>query len=285
MDSRYNATLTFGLVTVPVGIAPAVSEKAEPTFKTLHAECSTPIKKKIVGGKKVETPVTGQGSAVDWCETCNCEALDQIKGFEFAKDQFLIFNAEEAAAMKSDNDPYIRVEKFIPRTSVNPVAVASYHYLIPNQYEAPKYGLVYQTLASKKLAAFGHQCLWGKDHPCVVVADQSFGTGVLMMLSLHPYEDLVQPDFTAPIPDKTLRTMTNQIVDMLAGTLDPVKDLVSSSRKRKTDAIAAKMKGKAVKATKATADPKVGDMMQELKDSLALLQKKPARKATPKKVG
>ena len=226
MDSIYNATLMFGLVTVPVGIATAVSEKAEPKFRVLHAECSTPVKKKIVGGKNVETPVTGAGGAVDWCDICNKEAEAQIKGFEFAKDQFVIFTPEETEAMKDERDSFIRIEKFVPRTSINPIAIGSHHFLIPNPSLAAKYGTVYQTLAAKKLAGFGHQSLWGKDHPMVVVADQSYGKGVLIMLSLHPFEDLQQPDFTAPIPDKTARTMANQIVDMMVGTLDPAKDLV-----------------------------------------------------------
>ena len=77
MRTTWNGSLSFGLVTIPVGLAPATAPKArasDVSFRTLHRECKTPIKQKR------------------WCPVHEREvtADELVKGWEVSKGQFVI---------------------------------------------------------------------------------------------------------------------------------------------------------------------------------------------------
>ena len=77
MRTTWNGSLSFGLVTIPVGLAPATTPKArasDVTFRTLHRECMTPIKQKR------------------WCPVHDREVPSDelVKGWEVSKGQFVL---------------------------------------------------------------------------------------------------------------------------------------------------------------------------------------------------
>ncbi len=102
MRITWNGSLTFGLVTIPVGLAPATkpaARQSDVSFRLLHRECLTPIKQKR------------------WCPKHDREVGpdELVKGWEVAKGQFVVVEEEELEALEQrDDSRSIEVSQFVP---------------------------------------------------------------------------------------------------------------------------------------------------------------------------
>jgi DNA end-binding protein Ku len=109
MRTIWNGSLSFGLVTIPVGLAPATTPKArssDVSFRTLHRECKTPIKQKR------------------WCPTHEREVPNDelVKGWEVSKGQFVIVEeADLEAIAQHDTSRAIDISRFVPLEQVDPL--------------------------------------------------------------------------------------------------------------------------------------------------------------------
>ena len=103
MRTTWNGSLSFGLVSIPVGLAPATkpaARQSDVSFRLLHRECSTPIKQKR------------------WCPTHDREVTQDeiVRGFEVTKGQFVIVeDADLEAIERSDDSRSIEITRFVPR--------------------------------------------------------------------------------------------------------------------------------------------------------------------------
>lgn len=287
MKTIRSAVISFELVAIPVGVASVKSSTKEPTFKTLHT-CGTPVEvrtaKNIASKKETETSTTGDQSIV-WCPGCDEEADETLRGYEYAKGQFIHFTQDELDAIKPEREATIELTKFVRVADIRQVMVSSTYWLIPsdNPKLAEAYGLLYQSLAETKKAGFGFQALWGKEHPCVIVPNQDYPTGgVLQMLVLELNDDLIPPDFSAPIPGREAKRLAKQIIDSKTGEFDPSKDLVSKTRQRLEAMIAARIEGQELPAAPSVVTQEAStDLMDALKRSYEEVQEKKTPKKKP----
>ena len=101
MRTTWNGSLSFGLVSIPVGLAPATkpaARQSDVSFRLLHRECSTPIKQKR------------------WCPTHDREVTQDeiVRGFEVTKGQFLIVeDADLEAIERADDSRSIEITRFV----------------------------------------------------------------------------------------------------------------------------------------------------------------------------
>ena len=101
MRTTWNGSLSFGLVSIPVGLAPATkpaARQSDVSFRLLHRECSTPIKQKR------------------WCPTHDREVSQDeiVRGFEVTKGQFLIVeDADLEAIERADDSRSIEITRFV----------------------------------------------------------------------------------------------------------------------------------------------------------------------------
>src|SRR5213078_4957108 len=101
MRTIWNGSLSFGLVTIPVGLAPATAPKArasDVSFRTLHRECMTPIKQKR------------------WCPLHDREVSNDeiVKGWEVSKGQFVIVEDADLEALETADDTRtIAITRFV----------------------------------------------------------------------------------------------------------------------------------------------------------------------------
>src|SRR5687767_11384093 len=107
MDARAIASLTisFGLVAIPVKLYSATQSSGRISFNMLHAKDGSRLKQQYVCAL--------EGTPVDRSEIA--------KGYEFAKDQYVIFTAEEVKALEEAGSRAIDVTDFVPLSSVDPV--------------------------------------------------------------------------------------------------------------------------------------------------------------------
>lgn len=258
MKSFRNAVINFGMVTIPVGLGSVT--KPEQGFRTLH-NCGTPVKEQ------------------KWCpnEEKLVEPEELVKGFEYAKGQFVTFTEDELAELMPPRDPTVKIKKFVRITDIKPTMIADKYWLIPNDLPrlAEAYGTLYQALAETKRAGLGSHSLWGKEHPCAIVPIQDYiSGGVLQMQVFHVFEDVIVPDFSAPIPGREEKKMAKQIIEMGSGDLDEPNDLVSESRTRLQQMISARLEGKEIPAAPAPAPAPEVDLMDALKQTYDEIQEK-----------
>src|SRR5262245_8608229 len=96
-------TVTFGLVSVPVKLFSATQSSAGVSFNLLHAACGSRLKQQYLCAK--------EGVVV--------ERSEMVKGFEFAKDQYVVFTPEELKALEEKGTQTIEIVSFIPTKSVD----------------------------------------------------------------------------------------------------------------------------------------------------------------------
>jgi DNA end-binding protein Ku len=109
MRTTWNGSLSFGLVSIPVGLAPATkpaARQSDVSFRLLHRECATPIKQKR------------------WCPTHDREVTQDeiVRGFEVTKGQFLIVeDADLEAIERADDSRSIEITRFVQQEDVDPI--------------------------------------------------------------------------------------------------------------------------------------------------------------------
>lgn len=269
MDSIVNAMLNLGWGTVPVGVASATTEKHQIGFTTLH-ECGNEVEIKKGSGKNGKPTPAKNGSVVasvkqvKFCPACNIEVDTTVKGYEISPGKYVVVTEEELNAIKPPDTKEIVVSKFVPRNNVTSVMEEKHYFLLPNKNALNSYGVLYQALAETKTAAIGTEWLWQrKEHPCAVYADQIWG--VLMMVVLREAEDLVEADFSSPIPVAADKRLLKEMIKANIEGLE-LSDLVSAQRTKLDALLTAKIQGVEVPVIETPAA--VPDLMESLRQSI-----------------
>ena len=108
MRTTWNGSISFGLVNIPIGLAPATkpaARQSDVSFRMLHRECMTPIKQKR------------------WCPVHDRElGPDEIvKGWEVSKGEFVIVEDADLEAIERDSTSRaIDITGFVPEDAVDP---------------------------------------------------------------------------------------------------------------------------------------------------------------------
>ena len=97
-----SATISFGLVSVPVNLYSSAESKTSISFNMLHKKCSSRLKQQYICQKDNE--IVGRE--------------DTVKGYEFAKDQYVVFTPEELKALEEKATGMIEVVEFVPLAKV-----------------------------------------------------------------------------------------------------------------------------------------------------------------------
>lgn len=265
MKTIVHAMISFKMVAIPVAVAGTMSSTKEPKFRTLHEKCKQPIKQSVT------------------CPECGEEALDTLKGYEVAKGQYIAFTEQELEG--PGRSPNIELTHFVLASKIPDLMVEKTYWMVPpeNDKLAEKYGLLYQTLAETKKAGVGHQALWGKETPCVVRPNSDFHKGVLQLDILHLQEDLVEPDFSAPIPGREEKKMAKMIIDAMTEEFDPETDLISEHRWRIQQMISARLEDKDLPVFEQAPEKDEIDLMVALRASVDEIEKKKAKTKTAPK--
>ena len=141
-------TISFGLVAIPVRLFSAVQTSAAIRFNLLHRKDGSRLKQQYVCLK--EDKVVSREEIA--------------KGYEFAKDQYVMFSDEEIRALEEAGTQSIELEQFVPLVSVDPVYYDRTYYLAPDKGGAKPYGLFASALRETGLCAIGRWAARGRDH-------------------------------------------------------------------------------------------------------------------------
>lgn len=247
-------TISFGLVSIPVKLYSATVSSERISFNLLRQKDGSRVKQQYVA--------VNDGALV--------QRSEMTKGYEFAKDQYVMFSAEELKALEDATTHTIDISEFVPLESVDPVYFDGTYYLTPDKGGAKPYSLLATALKKAKLCAVGRWISRGKEH---IVLLRPMDDG-LAMHQLHFKAEVrtikelgVEP---ASVAEPELK-LANQLIGQLAAKRFDPSEYVDEHRARVQAAIQRKVEGKEVSIAEApsfSGDSNVVDLMAALKASL-----------------
>jgi DNA end-binding protein Ku len=265
MAARSIASLTvsFGLVSIPVKLFSATEASKSISFNMLHKACGSRLKQQYICIKE-EVIVPRE---------------EMVKGYEFAKDQYVMFTPEELKAMEEVGTHTADITEFVPLDSVDPVYFDKAYYLAPDKGGAKPYALLAAALRESNKCALGRWAARGKQY---IVMLRPVEDGIVMQQLLNAEE--VRSIKDIEIPETEVKPQELKLAQMLieqqsAETFDPTqyKDTVTA---RIEAAIEKKVQGQEI--TLAEPEEK-GAQVIDLMDALrASLERKAPAKSAPK---
>ena len=266
-----SATISFGLVSVPVSLFSSSESSASISFNMLHTTCGSRLKQQYVCSK--------EGSVV--------EKEEIGKGYEFAKGQYVRFTPEEIKALDEKATNAIDIAEFVPLARVDRIYLEKLYYLGPDKGGERAYKLLVAALEATGRAAVGQYSARGKQYLVLV---RPMGD-ILVMEQLH-YQGEIRSAADVPRPEVAIKdaelALARQLIEQTAVDEFQPEKYHDQVRERVLEAIQRKVDGQEITAEPAEApQAKIIDLMDALKASLAKRgasteEKKPARPAAPK---
>jgi DNA end-binding protein Ku len=263
-----SGTISFGLVSIPVKVYPAARSKSV-HFNMLHKTDKSRLKQQYT------------------CATCGeiVPTADRVKGYEYARDQYVVMTDEEIKALETQSDKAIEIEEFIPIDRVDPVYFGNSQLLGPDKGGQKAYQLLNEAMLKMGRVAVGRFNTRGKQQLVLV---RPMGRG-LTLHALH-YADEVRSfddiEFGDPVsPKKGELDLAEQLIEQLSSERFAPEKYEDSFRQAVLAAVDQKVAGEEVViAPKAEAKEQIIDLMAALKQSLGERKSGGAKKAGPKKV-
>jgi DNA end-binding protein Ku len=259
MRTIWNGSINFGLVNIPVGLAPATkpaARQSDVSFRTLHRECKTPIRQKRY------CPVHEREVSAD----------ELVKGWEVAKGQFVIVeDADLEAIVQQDDSRAIEITRFVPLESVDPIFFDRTYFLTPASAAAQRrpYVLLLNAMRETGTGAVGRFVIRGHENLCLI---RPKGDS-LALETLFLAEDVnSQAEIEEAVGESDVKEaeldLARQVIESLVGDFDP-KDLQGEYRRDLRTMLQAKLDGEEVVRPEPVPEAPVGDLLEALRRSVA----------------
>jgi DNA end-binding protein Ku len=257
-------TLSFGLVAIPVKLHSATQSGSSISFNLLHKDCGSRLKQQYVCQK--------HGTVV--------ERDQMVKGYEFAKDQYVTFSPEEIKALEEVGTHSVDITEFVPVESIDPMYYDKTYYLAPDKGAAKPYALLTEALKETGRCAVGRWASHGKAHVVVVRAVGN----VLTMQQLYFASD-VRPVSELEVPKETVKPaelkLARQLIEQQSADQYEPSAYTDELRARIEAEIQKKVEGKQISIAEAATPEVGGGKVIDLMDALrASLQKTEAARAS-----
>ena len=247
-------TVSFGLVAIPVKLFTANQSSNAISFNLLHKADGSRLRQQYICQK--------DGAVV--------ERDDMVKGYEFAKDQYVRFTPEEIKAMEEAGSHAVEISEFVPIESIDPVYYDKTYYLAPDKGAAKPYALLTEALKQAGRCGVGRWAARGKGYLVIL---RPIGD-VLAMQQLHYAAD-VRRASEVEIPKPEVKPaelkLAQQLIDaQTAEKFDP--DAYKDEVRERIEAAIKKKVEEGQEITMAEPAPpgegKVIDLMEALRASL-----------------
>lgn len=254
-------TISFGLVAIPVKLYSATQASGSIHFNLLHT-CGSRLKQQYICQRE-EVVVPRE---------------EMVKGYEFAKDQYVVFEPAELKALEEAGTKTVEITEFVPIRAVDPVYFDKAYYLAPDKGGAKPYSLFAEALRTTKLCALGRWAARGKQY---IVMLRPVEDGLVMQQLLYANEVRTITELEIPhaeVKEPELQLAVQLVEQQASDTFDPTayKDEV---RERIEAAVEEKIAGHEIAIAEApteAAGAQVIDLMAALRASLEKTPQKAA---------
>ena len=111
------ATISFGLVSVPVKLYSSSETSSSISFNLMHKKCGTRLKQHYTCPKDKE----------------KVERAEMVKGYEFTKGSYVLFTPDELKAIEAKSTQSIDIKEFVPEANVDRTLLDKIYYLGPDK--------------------------------------------------------------------------------------------------------------------------------------------------------
>src|SRR5437867_2034288 len=249
-------TVSFGLVSIPVKLYSATESSHAISFNLLHKGCGSRLKQQYFCAK----------------EDVAVAREDMVKGYEFAKDQYVMFSPEELKALEETGTHSSEISEFVPIESIDPLFFDKAYYLAPDKGGAKPYALFARALRDSRRCAIGRWAARGKQYIVMIRPSED---GLVMQQLLYAGEvrsikELEIPD--TEVKDAELKLAQQLIEQQASDKFDP-STYTDEVRARVEAAVQKKVEGQEITMAEA---PEAGAQVIDLMEALrASLEKKP----------
>jgi DNA end-binding protein Ku len=247
-------TITFGLVAIPVKLYTATESARTISFNLLHKTCGSRLKQQYVCAK----------------EDVIVPRDEMAKGYEFAKDQYVMFTPEELKALEEAGTGAADIDEFVAIAAVDPVYYDKAYYLAPDKGGAKPYALFTKALRESKRCAIGRWAARGKQY---IVLIRPVEDGLIMQQLLYADEVRSIKDIDIPHMDvkEAELKLAKQLIDQQTSARFDPSQYKDDVRERVEAAVQKKVEGQEITLaeTPEAGGAQVIDLMEALRASLA----------------
>jgi DNA end-binding protein Ku len=256
MAATWKGTLSFGLVAIPIQLSPAARTERI-SFNQLHKVCHTRLKQPL------------------FCPTCNrqVERSEVEKGYEYEKDQYLLFTEEELDRIEPESARMMEILEFCKLEEIDPLYYDASYYVSPEAAGAKAYKLLHETMQRTEYAGIAKVTMHNREYIVIVRARKNGLTLHTMFYSneIRAAAETGEGKFEIKEQERALAT---QLVESLAAPFEPDKYHDTYQEALRT-LIEAKAQGQDVIAVPSAAQAPPVDLMAALKQSLSQKQTAP----------
>lgn len=194
-----SGTVAFGLVAIPIKLYSTNESSSSISLNFIHEKCGTRVKYQYY------CPTDDEMVTRD----------ELVKGYEFAKDQYVLFTPEELKAMEMRATHTIEITEFVPLAEVDPIHFEKAYYLGPDQGGEKPYRLLAETMRQTGRAALAKYAARGKDYLVLV---RPFQQGLI--LQQLRYSSEIRSFSEVPLGDAKVNAaeikLAKQLVEQIA---------------------------------------------------------------------
>ena len=271
--------LKLSLVSCPIALFPATSEREKISFHQLNKNTGHRIKYRKVDADS--------GDEV--------EAADIIKGYQVGKGEYLELAPEESEAIAIESKRTIDIDEFVPRKEIDELYFNSPYYIVPDgEVGQQAFAVIREAIRKEGMVAIGKVVFTSREH---IIALEARGKGLLGVTLRYPYEVRKETEYFDDIPEekipKDMLDLASHIVESKAGHFAPERfeDQYEEALK---ELLKKKQSGQRIEAPREREPSKVVNLMDALRRSVETERgggerRKPAPRASdhraPKKAG
>jgi DNA end-binding protein Ku len=249
-----SATISFGLVSIPVKLFSATQSSAAISFNLLHSKCGGRLKQQYICPRDDNMIV---------------ERDQMVKGYEFAKDRYVTFTPEELKALEEKSTQQIEIAEFVPSDKIDPVYFDKPYYLGPEKGADRAYRLLAEAMRKSGRTALARYAARGKQY---LVQIRPLPEGGLVMQQLL-YKDEVRPITEVELPEGEVKpaelALAEQIISQISSDEFRPEKYKDDVRERIQAQIQRKVEGQEIQIEPEKPQTQIIDLMEALKASLA----------------
>jgi DNA end-binding protein Ku len=178
--------LKLSLVSCPIALYPATSEREKIRFNQLNKETGNRIRYRKVDAE------TGE----------DVEQANIIKGYEVAKDQYVELEPDELEAVAIESKRTIDIEQFVPRTQIDDLYIRDPYYIAPDgDVGQQAFAVIRDAIRKEGMVALGKVVFTSREH---IIALEARDEGMLGVTLRYPYEVREQAAYFEGIKDEKI---------------------------------------------------------------------------------
>jgi DNA end-binding protein Ku len=245
--------IAFGLVNIPVKLFSATEASEKISFNMLHKDCGNRVQQQLFCPKDERT----------------ISREEVVKGFEFSRGQYVLFNEEELKMLEEKATQAIEISEFLPKEAIDPIYFAKASYIAPDKGGERAYALLTKALEQTGRWALAKYAARGKQYLVIL---RPLGNGIVMQQLFYPNEirSMDELDLGEPIVKDNELKMAVQLAEMGAADEFHPENYRDEVAERTRALIQRKIDGEEIMSN-LVEEPRaqVIDLMEALKASLA----------------